>query len=159
MAHGGHFGLLPRRIPVADFRSHHPSHRSRSAARCLVHTRPIANRAPTPGLVLLGVHGAVAEAANRRAREFEIRRALGATDRQIAGLLLRDGAMLTTAGTGIGVLAVVWLEPVARVLGGGTLVGTAAADPWVLGLTVAGVMLVALLTCAATLPRPRSRMF
>jgi putative ABC transport system permease protein len=49
-------------------------------------------------LAALGTYGVLAYLVSARAREFGIRQALGATPSNVLALVLRDGAMLVTAG-------------------------------------------------------------
>jgi predicted permease len=58
------------------------------------------------GLVLaaIGINGVTASAVARRTREFGVRLALGATSRDIAGMVLRDGMRLAAAGSIVGLL-------------------------------------------------------
>jgi len=53
-------------------------------------------------LAVLGLYGVVAFAVNRRAREIGIRVAMGASPRDVMGLVLRQGGILVGAGTAIG---------------------------------------------------------
>jgi predicted permease len=53
-------------------------------------------------LAVVGLYGAVSYAAAQRQREVGVRAALGATRRQLAALLVADGAKVLLAGTGVG---------------------------------------------------------
>jgi putative ABC transport system permease protein len=90
-------------------------------------------------LAALGLYGVVAQAVTQRTREIGVRRALGATDRSIAGLFLRESARIIVIGTAIG-CAGAWA---AGRLVRGLLFETTLADP------VAYVGTVALLACVA----------
>jgi ABC-type antimicrobial peptide transport system permease subunit len=56
------------------------------------------------GLLLAagGLYGAISYAAQRRVREFGVRLAVGARPGQIAGLVLRQGALICLAGVPVG---------------------------------------------------------
>src|SRR5258708_38201401 len=59
-----------------------------------------------------GLFSVLSYAAGRRRREFGIRTALGASPRQIRGLVFRDGAQVAALGVGIGIAASVALARV-----------------------------------------------
>jgi putative ABC transport system permease protein len=88
-----------------------------------------------------GLFSVLSYAVGRRRREFGIRAALGASPRQIRGLVLRDGAQVAAAGLGLGIAASAAL---ARVLASMEY-GVTGFDPlsWslVLGLLAATTML------------------
>jgi len=91
-------------------------------------------------LALVGLYGVIAYGVMQRQREFGLRRALGASPRDIVRLVIRDGWRLAGAGLALGI---------AGALAGGRLLGhllyhTSPADPG----TVIGVAL--LLALAAT---------
>jgi len=65
-------------------------------------------------LAALGIYGVIARTMAQRTGEFAIRLALGATIRQISGLVLGSGVKLAVAGSGIGLAGAVG---VSRLLG------------------------------------------
>jgi ABC-type antimicrobial peptide transport system permease subunit len=58
-------------------------------------------------LSAVGVYGVLAFSVAQRTRELAIRSALGATRANVAGLVLRDGAVMTATGVAIG-LGAAW---------------------------------------------------
>src|SRR5690349_7746032 len=65
----------------------------------------VAFAAVAVALASVGLYGVIAFVALQRHREYGIRLALGASPRQIAALVLGEGASLTVAGVSIGALA------------------------------------------------------
>lgn len=59
------------------------------------------------GLTAVGLFGVMMYLVAQRDREFGLRLALGATNRQIAGLVLRDAIITTCCGLAIGTILVV----------------------------------------------------
>jgi predicted permease len=101
-------------------------------------------------LATVGVYGVIAQATRARTREIGIRVALGAESGQVRRLILGQGVALTSAGVGIGVLA---LLGVGRLLSG-LLFGVAPSDP----ATLVGVALLLLTTAlvASLIPAQRA---
>jgi predicted permease len=91
-------------------------------------------------LGLVGIYGVVAYAATRRTREVGIRLTLGAQQREVRGMFLRHGLVLTAIGIAIGLVAAAGLTRVMSSL----LFDVRPVDP----LTYVAV---ALLLMAATL--------
>ena len=92
-------------------------------------------------LAIVGVYGVVAYAATQRTRELGIRMALGASPRQILGLLLQQGARVVSAGLLLGLVGAWALTRAMSHM----LVGVSPSDP----LTYFAVS--ALLTCVTLL--------
>ena len=92
-------------------------------------------------LAAVGIYGVISYAVSLRRRELGIRIALGATGRQVSGLVLQQGVGLALVGVLIGGAGSYWLT---RLLGA-LLFGVSAKDP----LTFVGV--AALLTTIAAL--------
>ena len=82
-------------------------------------------------LAAAGVYGVLAYSVNRRTREIGIRSALGATQGQVAGLVVRQGLLPTLAGIAIGLGASFAATRLLR----GLLAGVSPTDPWSFGLT------------------------
>jgi putative ABC transport system permease protein len=93
-------------------------------------------------LATMGVYSVIAYLVAQREHEIGIRLALGAQRRDVLGLVLRHGAVLTLVGVVAGVAASLWLT---RLLGG-LLYGVTPTDPLAFATVVAlllGVALVA----------------
>jgi predicted lysophospholipase L1 biosynthesis ABC-type transport system permease subunit len=101
-------------------------------------------------LTSLGLFGAVAQAVSRRTYEIGVRRALGAPDRHVAWLMMRE----TVAAAALGVVCGVAIALPAAHLLGAMLYDVRATDPAVLG--IASVTLVAVCLAAAALPALRA---
>ena len=94
-------------------------------------------------LAAVGLYGVVAFAVAQRTREIGIRLALGAQNREVLRLVLRQGMTLA----GIGLVVGIPLAVVVAKLVSGFLVGSGAADPVVF---VGAASLLALVTLAAS---------
>lgn len=92
-------------------------------------------------LAALGVHGVLAFAVARRRRELALRRALGASGGDVAGIILREGLALAAAGLGLGMLATVGLE---RLIGHSIF----GLPPLHFGVSAAALIALALLAVA-----------
>jgi ABC-type antimicrobial peptide transport system permease subunit len=101
-------------------------------------------------LALLGVHGVLAYAVRRRAREFGIRGAIGATRGKIAGMVLRDATLLTIGGLAVGLPAALTASRLISKL----LYGTSPRDPLVYVAVASAVALVAI--AASVVPALRA---
>lgn len=94
-------------------------------------------------LAALGVYGILAFSVAQRTSEFGIRLALGATPRDIATLILRQGGGLVIIGIAAGLLGYLALSRIVAQL----LYGVAATDPSTLAIAPLVLALVALLAC------------
>jgi len=93
-------------------------------------------------LALVGVHGVLSYTTSQRTREIGIRLALGASRRETAGLVVREGARLALAGTALGLAG----AALASRLVAGLLWGVGRGDPLThvaVGLAVVGAAIVA----------------
>lgn len=99
----------------------------------------------------MGVYGVLAYAVSRRRSEIAVRRALGATDATIAGLVLGRTAWLVGCGVAIGIVGSYWLTGFLQPL----LYDLDPGDP----ATIAGVVMTMALVglVAAWLPTRRAR--
>jgi len=95
-------------------------------------------------LAAVGIYGVVAYAVSQRRGEMATRLALGATPGSVFLLVMRQGALLAVAGTGIG-LAIAYLS--GRVVAS-QIYAIRASDPLMLG---AAIVLVAGITALATM--------
>ena len=100
-------------------------------------------------LAAVGLYGVLAYGVSLRAREFGIRRALGATPEGIVSLVLRQGLGWSLLGLGLGVGG----SLVTGRLLAGVLYGVGPFDP----LTYAGVTGAILITIAAACVAPAAR--
>jgi macrolide transport system ATP-binding/permease protein len=107
-------------------------------------------------LASVGLAGVTAYSVAQRAREIGIRIALGARNRDVLSLVMKDGLLLVAAGTIVG-MAGAWAG--SRLLSAmnasvGTVTSTSASDPTV--LIGAPLLLAALAALACYLPARRS---
>ena len=101
-------------------------------------------------LAVLGTYSVLSHTVQRRAREVGVRVALGATRGSIVRLILRQTAILTAAGLGIGLVGSL---AVTRVIEG-QLYNVSVRDPWT--LLAATTTLAAAALVAAWLPTRRA---
>ena len=84
-------------------------------------------------LAMLGIYGVTAYAVQQRNREVAIRLALGASQRAVTGLFLREGALLLGAGTAAGAVGGLLLSRLLR----SRVFGVGSVDPWIYVVTCA----------------------
>jgi predicted lysophospholipase L1 biosynthesis ABC-type transport system permease subunit len=94
-------------------------------------------------LAALGIYGVLSYAVAQRRQEIAIRMALGAQQGGVLWLVLRQGLLLTVAGSAAGILAA-WLA--ARALAA-VLFGVGPGDPAALAGATALALVVALIAC------------
>ena len=97
-------------------------------------------------LTATGIHGLLAFLITQRTRELALRQALGATPRQVGGLVLHESFVLVATGCGLGLALSIALLPVVAE----RLFQTHATDPlvWAAALSI----VVALDVGASVLP-------
>ncbi len=98
----------------------------------------------------VGLYGVLAYTVTQRTREIGVRMALGADERSVRGLVMRQVAVMTAVGGAIGVAAALGLGKAARSL----LFGLEGHDPVVFSLAV--VMLAFVALAAGYLPARRA---
>jgi hypothetical protein len=98
----------------------------------------------------LGLFGTVAQNVSRRTYEIGVRRALGAQDRSVVVLVVREIVTVVIAGVGCGVVAAIAALPALRTL----LYRVDVVDPLVFGTAPAVLVLVAIV--AAWVPALRA---
>jgi ABC-type antimicrobial peptide transport system permease subunit len=101
-------------------------------------------------LVAIGLYGTVSYTVNRRTIEIGVRLALGASHREMLGMILRESALLALVGSGIG-LPIAFA--VARTLRS-MLFGLSSADPTAWATALCGIAFLTL--AAALLPAIRA---
>ncbi|MGQ0646847.1 MAG: ADOP family duplicated permease [Gemmatimonadaceae bacterium] len=94
-------------------------------------------------LASLGLYGVVSYGATRRTREFGMRVALGATVRDVLGLVLRQGLVLALAGGTIGLAGALAVMTVL----GPLLYGVSSTDPLNLAAVMSLLLAVSLFAC------------
>jgi hypothetical protein len=95
-------------------------------------------------LASVGVHGLLAQTVAERVREFGIRQAIGATPRQIVGLVARGAAWVAAIGSLVGLaLAVLGTRLIES-----RLWGVVALEPGVYAVAVVALMLVVFIAAA-----------
>jgi predicted permease len=132
-------------LPIADIQT-----MSQRTARSLVSERLATTLAATFAVIalflsMLGIYGVLANVVARRTREIGIRMALGSTVGEIFRLVLREGAVLITAGLLLGLAGAVAMAEVMK----GLLFGVQPTDPVLLGGVALATGLMALFACVA----------
>ncbi len=94
-------------------------------------------------LAAIGLYGVMAYAVSRRTREIGIRMALGARQRDVLRLVLRQGLLLVSLGLAIGLSAAVLSTRLIQ----GLLYGVGPTDPVTYAVVVLLLMSVTLLAC------------
>jgi putative ABC transport system permease protein len=101
-------------------------------------------------LTSLGLYGTIAQTVGRRTYEIGVRRALGASDRDVVGLVVSDAMRLVIAGAGLGLAAGLAAAPLVRSL----LYHVDRFDPVVFG--IAPLVLIAVCVVASSIPTWRA---
>jgi predicted permease len=101
-------------------------------------------------LAAIGLYGVMSHAVTRRTREIGIRIALGAEDREVLLMVVRDAMVMVVVGTIAGIMAALWLTTFAETM----LFGIKAQDP--VTFVVTGFVLLFVTGIAAFLPARRA---
>jgi len=94
-------------------------------------------------LATIGVYGVTAHLVSQTTREIGIRIALGATERAVVGMILRQGLVVSFVGTGLGVAGALALTRFMQRL----LFGVRGADPPTFAAVFVGLTAIALAAC------------
>ncbi|HEX4231159.1 MAG TPA: ABC transporter permease [Bryobacteraceae bacterium] len=94
-------------------------------------------------LASIGIYGVLSYLVGQRTQEIGVRMALGAGRLEVLRMILTDGARMTVAGIGIGVIAALGLTQLMSSM----LFGVHAADPLTFVLVAVALCLIALLAC------------
>lgn len=104
----------------------------------------------TVAVALVGVHGVMRFMVNQRTRELGIRKALGATPRQLLTLVIRQALRFALPGCAVGLLGAILIGPAVQSL----LFGITSSDPVTLVVTTA--LLILAIGAGACLPARRA---
>jgi ABC-type antimicrobial peptide transport system permease subunit len=141
--------------PIYDVRSMEELYRMRVVAQFNLVSRLVAAMGTMGlGLAMAGLYGLVAYGVARRTKEIGIRMAIGASRREVLGMVLRQGVTLAVVGLGAGLLASVGAGRVLVALFPGVGPGNGSTDAVALGLVAVSVFIVTLL--AAGIPARRA---
>jgi ABC-type antimicrobial peptide transport system permease subunit len=98
----------------------------------------------------IGIYGVIAYGVSQRTYEIGVRMALGAQQRAVLMLVMREGLRMAAVGLAIGIVGAIAVARVIRSL----LVGVTVADP--LALAAATVVLIAVAALASLVPAQRA---
>jgi putative ABC transport system permease protein len=90
-------------------------------------------------LTAIGLYGVMAHAVTLRTHEIGIRMALGAQRSSILRVVMRDAAIVLTAGIAAGLLGAIWITRLVK----GLLFGLTPNDPVTMALAIAAMVMVA----------------
>jgi putative ABC transport system permease protein len=91
----------------------------------------------------IGIYGVISYIVTQRTGEIGVRLAMGAEPRSVAGMILRQGSMVTLLGITVGLIAALAGSQLIQSL----LYGVSPRDPIVFSLTTIVLLVIALLAC------------
>ena len=94
-------------------------------------------------LAAVGLYGVVSHGVTERTHEIGVRMALGAGERHVLGLVVRQGLVTTLAGTAIGLAGALALSRSIQ----GLLFGVTATDPLTFAAVAAMLLGVTIVAC------------
>jgi predicted permease len=141
---------LDRNLPLEDLRTMPQQIRENVFLDRFISVLSAAFGALATLLAAIGLYGVLAYTVAQRTREIGLRMALGAAPGRVRAMVLRQVALMTLVGGGIGLGAAVWLGGLAQAL----LFELQGHDPVVLGGAAAALTLVAL--AAGAIPAHRA---
>jgi putative ABC transport system permease protein len=103
-------------------------------------------------LAAIGLYGVLSYAVGQRGHEIAVRRALGATARDVVALVSRQAALVAVAGLGLGVVGAIALATTLRAM----LFQVSPLDPLTLAVVVAAVTLATAVASLGPLGRALS---
>ncbi|HET8698939.1 MAG TPA: FtsX-like permease family protein, partial [Gammaproteobacteria bacterium] len=137
-------------VPIADLRTMEQQVAENTGAQRFLAAASTAFAVLATALAALGLYGVLAYSVAQRAREIALRVALGAPASRVRGAVLRQVAVMATAGVALGLAAAVLLGRAAR----SVLFGVESWDP--IALTGAAAVLALAVLGAAYVPARRA---
>jgi predicted permease len=139
-------------MPAFDVRTMHELYTQRAVKLPIIITQVVAGMGLI-GLILavVGLYGLVAYSVSRRTREIGIRMAIGADQRTVVWMVLRQGIELGAAGVAVGLVASFFA---CRLATSSVVISFDRLDPWI--FVVLPLLLLAVTVLAAWVPARRA---